>query len=394
MTDIIADVEDVGKIISSVAGEISKVIASINTESLDEFWGLVTGGSSAAGSYIEHQLSKSLTNFDRDLGRLIVQPLLEGTMGISYDKLNADSSGAVTTLEGAVGFSLMLDTVTEGLDAVLKPILGDRAPEFILETIRKIPQAVGMEYFLGITLANTFELAVGTPLEEAINEQVMPSRIDIQILRQLLKQHKIDESTADAYRAKLGYRPDDWQLILDLGTQQLSLGDLQTLYEYGEMTDAQFTQYLENQGFSDADIAYLKIIYLQKSETTGGDVYRQVARTAYMENFISESQFISILQQANVPDPSIKLELAALQLQKDMGLKQISVGDIKTAFENGDLTEAEIKLRLQDAGYNPSDINLILQEWGVGKYIIKPTTSAKVIMRYFRSNIIDATTAT
>ena len=394
MTNIIADVEDVGKIISSVAGEISKVVGSIDTGLLDEFWGLVSGSSSAGSSYIKHQLSKDLSNFDRDLGRLIVQPLLEGTMGINYDTLNSDSDGAVRTLEGAVGFSLMLDTVTEGLDAVLKPILGDRAPEFILDTIRKIPQAVGMEYFLGITLANTFELAVGTPLEEAINEQVMPSRIDIQILRQLLRQRRITTAEADSYRAKLGYRAEDWQLILDLGTQQLSIGDLQTLYEYGEMDDATFTHYLQQQGFADSDIDYLKVIYLQKSETSGGQVYRQVARTAYMENAISTDQFTSILEQANVPAPSIKLELEALQLQKSIGLTKLSVADIHTAYENGDLSEAEIKARLANDGYKASDIDLILQEWGVGKYIIKPTTSAKTIMRYFRSGIINGTTAT
>lgn len=393
MTNIIADIADIGKIIDTVASEVATVIGQTATKDISEFWGFVTGSNEQSTSYVGHTISNVAGQWDKDLGRLIMQPLLEGTMGIDYSTLQQQSDGAINTLEGAVGFSLMLDAITEGLDGIIKTILGDRAPEFILDTIRKVPQAVGMEYFLGITLANTFELAVGTPLEEAINEQVLPARVDIQTLRQALRQHKITIDEADQYRAKLGYRPEDWTLITSLGSNLLTTGDLQTLYEYGIINTDTFNSYLQAQGYTDEDIAYLAQIYLMKSETSGGQVYRSVARQAYLESMISSDQFSAILKEANVPDGSITLELAALDLQKQIGVSKIPVGDIKTAYDNGDIDADEVKSQLIEHGYNASDTQLIMTDWGVGTSIIKPNTTAKKIIQYYKSGVINESTA-
>ena len=388
MTNIIGDVVGIGEIVNKITESLTNIITNVAGNGADEFWQILEAGGKGNTGLVESVLAKQLDNFDKDLGRLILQPLIEGTMAVDYGKLQVDSAGAISTLEGAVGFSLVLDAFTEGIDAVIKTILGDRAPEFILDTIRKIPNAVGMEYFLGITLANVFERAVGTPLEEAINIQTLPARIDIQVLRQLLRQHKISTEEADTYRAKLGYRDSDWQLILEMGAQLLTIGDLGILYQYGELTSGEFASYLQAQGYTDSDIALLEKIYIIHAESTGGSVYRQVARTAYMENAISSAQFTEILTQANVPDKSIKLELAGLNLEKKIGAAKLSPTLIRDAYGKGDITLAEVKTRLADDGYKLSDIELILKEWNIGPYSVKVTTTAKTVLRYYKSGII------
>ena len=388
MTNIIGDIEGVVNVADSVIAELGKLFASINTSDLDSFFQIVNNGANKDSSYSVHLLSQGVSAFDRELGRLIVQPLIEGTMGVNYATLTEDSSGAINTLESAVGFSLVLDGVTSGLDAVLKTILGDRAPEYILETIRKIPQAVGMEYFLGITLASTFEKAVGTPLEEAINIQVLPSRLDINTIRQLLRQHRISEAEADTYRKKLGYPESDWTSFLLMESNLMPIADLQSAYEYGLLSEDQINTYLQQQGYADADIAIMLELYLHNSETSGGQVYRSVARTAYLENAISSDMFKSILKTAGVPDNSITMELQALDLQKSIGLKQLSAADIKWSYENNDLTAAEVETRLKDAGYSADDIALIMKEWDIGTVLSGPKVTAKTIIRYYRSKII------
>jgi len=388
VSNIIGDIEGVVNVADSVIAELGKLFASINTSDLDSFFQIVNNGANKDSSYGVHLLSQGVSAFDRELGRLIVQPLIEGTMGVNYATLIEDSSGAINTLESAVGFSLVLDGVTSGLDAVLKTILGDRAPEYILETIRKIPQAVGMEYFLGITLASTFEKAVGTPLEEAINIQVLPSRLDINTIRQLLRQHRISEAEADAYRKKLGYPESDWASFLLMESNLMPIADLQSAYEYGLLSEDQINTYLQQQGYADADIAIMLELYLHNSETSGGQVYRSVARTAYLENAISSDMFKSILKTAGVPDNSITMELQALDLQKSIGLKQLSAADIKWSYENNDLTAAEVETRLKDAGYSADDIALIMKEWDIGTVLSGPKVTAKTIIRYYRSKII------
>lgn len=388
MSNIISDIEGVVNVADSVIAELGKIISSINLGDIDAFFSIVNNGPNKNSSYSASILAQGVETFDRDLGRLIVQPLIEGTMGVNYNTLSEDSSGAVATLEGAVGFSLVLDGITSGLDAVLKTLLGDRAPEFILDTIRKIPQAVGMEYFLGITLANTFEKAVGTPLEEAINIQVLPSRLDLQTIRQLLKAHKISDADADTYRQKLGFNETDWAMFIAMGESLLPMTDLQSAYEYGLMTEDAITTYLQAQGYSDDDISLMEELYLHNSESSGGEVYRQVARTAYLENAITSDNFKTILTTAGVPANSITMELAALDLQKSIGLKTLNAGDIKNLYDQNDITAAEVQTRLQNAGYVAVDIALLMKEWDIGNVLSGPKASAKTIVRYYRSGII------
>jgi hypothetical protein len=388
VSNIISDIEGVVNVADSVIAELGKIISSINISDIDQFFSIVNNGPNKNSSYSTSILSQGIETFDRDLGRLIVQPLIEGTMGVNYNTLSEDSSGAVATLEGAVGFSLVLDGITSGLDAVLKTLLGDRAPEFILDTIRKIPQAVGMEYFLGITLANTFEKAVGTPLEEAINIQVLPSRLDLQTIRQLLKAHKMSDADADTYRQKLGFNETDWSMFIAMGESLLPIGDLQSAYEYGLMTEDAIVTYLESQGYSDSDITLMTALYLHNSETSGGQIYREVARTAYLANAITSDNFKSILATAGVPANSITMELEALDLQKSIGLKTLSASDIKYLYDQNDITAAEVQTRLKDIGYVDADITLLMKEWDIGNILSGPKASAKTIVRYYRSGII------
>ena len=388
MTNIINDVGDVISISESVLGELTKLLGMLNVKDLDEFFNTVMEGPNAASSYLNKLLKDGLRIFDTDAGRLILQPLVEGSMGVDYGELQRDSAGAVNTLEGAIGFSLVLDGVVAGIDAIIKPLFGDRAPEFILDSIKNIPQSLGMGYFLGLTLSNTFEVAVGTPLQEAINIQKSPSRLDIQTIRQALRMHKMTDAQATAYRAKLGYPEADWATFLELGTSVLALTDLQVAYEHGLMSDGEIKTYLESQGFSDFDINLMMEVYLNNSETAGGNIYRTVARTAYLENAISSEQFSGILTIAKVPKNSITLELAALDLQKSIGLKQLSAGDLKVALEVGDLSLSEVESKLKDLGYSSSDIELIIKEWQGGGSVMKPTVSAKTVIRYYNSKVI------
>jgi len=388
VTNIINDVGDVISISESVLGELTKLLGMLNVNDLDEFFNTVMEGPNAASSYLNKLLKDGLRIFDTDAGRLILQPLVEGSMGVDYGELQRDSAGAVNTLEGAIGFSLVLDGVVAGIDAIIKPLFGDRAPEFILDSIKNIPQSLGMGYFLGLTLSNTFEVAVGTPLQEAINIQKSPSRLDIQTIRQALRMHKMTDAQATAYRAKLGYPEADWATFLELGTSVLALTDLQVAYEHGLMSDGEIKTYLESQGFSDFDINLMMEVYLNNSETAGGNIYRTVARTAYLENAISSEQFSGILTIAKVPKNSITLELAALDLQKSIGLKQLSAGDLKVALEVGDLSLSEVESKLKDLGYSSSDIELIIKEWQGGGSVMKPTVSAKTVIRYYNSKVI------
>lgn len=388
MSDIISGVEGIASLIPTIAKGLTDAIAAIDPSELDKFFASQGNVNGVNGQAVRTQIASGLANFDRDFGRLIVQPLIEGSMGVDYATLQNDSANALNTIEGAVGFSLVLRAVVEAIDVVIKTVMGDRAPEFVLDSIRQIPEAIGLNYFLGLTMSNLFEVAVGTPLEEAINQQVLPSRVDIQIIRQALRQHRITAEQADAYRTRLGFPEDQWQMILELGSNALSTSDIQTAYEYGWMSDSDITTYLQGQGYTDDDIALLKNIYIKAAESTGGQVYRQVARTAYLDNVISAADFTKILQQIQLPPESITLELTALDLQKEIGVKQLSAADIKTAYESGDITVDEVKTRLTNEGFNADDVALILSNWQIGPYAVTGKTTAKTIMRYYYGGLI------
>lgn len=314
--------------------------------------------------WLADALAGPIGEAERTLGEPLFELLIRAPSGVSLSRdPGAQEGKAVEMVQRMIGFATALPFAIAGIKQSIEALTGGNAPTALLEAIEKIPEDLGINWALGTTMANIFELATGRPLAEAINEQVRPFRFEWPQVRALLRQGHLTEAEATERLVKIGVRDQDLPLALKLDRVLLSLSDLQQAYLYGLKDESWIRDYLDHAGLDPEDIDVLVSVYLTRAQTTGAGELRTVAQTGYLEGHLSEPQYRDLLKQANVPQASIDLEIEAANLTKGWGRLQLTVSEIKAQFQQGRLDQHAAILRLVRDGYTEDDALLLIQSW-------------------------------
>lgn len=366
-----------------------------------------------------------------DVGTPFVEAFMRGGLGVNPDAaptagftlggrvptwhtdgstvLRSDSQPGIKELKRLIGFCIAMPFAWAGIEALLKFALGQRVGNALSDTVGKIPSEMGISWAMGMAMSSLFQTAAGRQLEELVNVQLHPNRLDMMTLRTLARQHKISQEQFWGGLDLLGY-PDDLKgLILQLDTQQLALTDLQSLFITGKLSEPEIKAYLGGLGFSDSDVELLLHSYITHADTQASSLYRNAVRVAYEREQLTADQFMDMLVQimANPQEPPelatsgkphydsspeqvqqmATLEAAAIQFQRSFGRTQQTIATIKKLYESGHITIGETVKRLEAIGYSAADANELMKVWGLGPNVGKPGITSAKVLAYTKSGV-------
>ena len=369
-----------------VEGELTLIEAALAASvGVPELLSLVFGNANPLRGFLQ--------STDKNIGAAIVDPLLFDMMGIDRPPAGDEAYQAIDTIRRVAGFAFTLPAAAAALNFLGKQRFGKHWPETVSEQLKSIPEELGFGFFLGGLLEKIYDQAVGKSIEEMINRQVHPNRMDPGTLRALARQRKLTEEEYRKYLDDLGYRDEDKEVLLKLDQQLLTVGDIQTAYLEGLLNEDQVRTYLQGLGYTDSDVELLLAVYLQKGVTEGASIYKSVARAAFADGQISEQQFRTMLGNINVPQASIDLEVAAVNLQTTLKHATISIGTLKSGYQDGSLSKDVVTQHLLQEHYSNDDITALFEIWDSERKKTSPGLDVTRILSYELGGFFDADVA-
>lgn len=381
-TSILGDLTKLG---GFIAGDIQNFVATIShmhgPEALSHMVTLM-GGALKHAHHVTDPLGVKATQAMEDIGQPFIDSLLGGSMGIELSHADKQNLKAVRTLYRVAGFTIAFQYGTAAIVSGSRFLFKERIPETLIESIGKMGEELGLNWMMGTLLETTFEQAVGAPLEEIINKQVHPARLGWRELKTLAKQGVIKPDEFKDQISGIGYsgKAADWLLKLD--QRQLSMSDLQQAYINGTLKEDAVKGYLKGQGWGDADIKVLLSNYLHHAETQAGATMRSAARSALMEQHITEAQFGSILASLGTPERSIKIEVAAVNLLREDRTHQLSVANLKAMFLANEVDWSYVHDTLKKQNYSEEALTRLHALWTHNKEKGNKHLSAGKILAY------------
>lgn len=362
------------------------IAALLGIESKDVLEAIDTGEIKSLADipkFLTDQLDGAVRDAEETFGAPLWELLVRAPAGLDAASIDSgQAKDAVAMVKRMLGFGLALPLITARLETVIKGVLGAHAPEGLLESIRRLPEEIGVNFFIGTVLERIFETAVATPLEEAIAQQTRPARFDWRVVKLLLTKHVISRADALSYLQRIGYRDIDAEKVLDLGEQFLTVADVQQLFLAGEWSEEQASDYLATLGYQPTDAATLVDLYLTRAETTGGQQLRLTARAGYLEGKITEAEYRLLLKTVYTPAKSIDLEVESANLQLAWGRRQLSVANLKTSHQQGHINDRQAETQLERMGFTQDDALFLIATWTAERKATHAGLSVNRILAY------------
>lgn len=330
--------------------------------------------------------------------------------GVNPAAFKSDTTQGIRELKRLVGFCIAMPFAWTGIEMLLKFALGQRFGGALARVVGEIPTEMGISWAMGMAMSSIFETAAGRQIEELVNVQLHPNRLDMMTLRAMARQHRITPEQFWAGLDLLGYPDDLKSLILLMDSQQLPITDLQSLYIYGQISRTEIQSYLEHVGFSAGDIDKLLTVYVDKAETQASAMFRTELRTAYLDYRITDKQYKSGLAQLlhnpqrppnltgdntaeydNAPEQVrmvVDQELAALNFALDHGRKMQTVTTYKTLYQRGNMTAHETLTALERLGYDGTDAANLIRTWTTEGSPGKPGLTSAQLLKYTASGTL------
>jgi hypothetical protein len=350
--------------------------------------GLFTDTTNIAGHVLQ-----LLQASESPVGKAVFEALIAGPTGVNFSAALGVDQPAIATIQKVLGFATELSLGTAAVSAALEPLLGSHGLGGAMRSVARIPEAVGLPFFMGTVLANVFETATGTPLRESIARQTRPSRLEWPQIGRLLKMHEISATDAADQLANAGFRDPDIAILQKLERQLLSVSEVEQLYELGYFDSATFQAYLDVLGFNATDKAAVVALVSHKAATTGETTVRGLARTQFKNGTLSETAYRAILKQTETPQASIDLLVSGIKLEQNVGHLHLSITEIKDLYQHAHIDGTEVRQRLAKLGLPDSDISDLLLVWADQKKVARSGIGTARILSYLVSGAIDKTTA-
>lgn len=323
-----------------------------------------------------------------DIGKPLINGLIGESMGIQLQSKDPDNTNAINTLYRVTGFCIAWQLTAVAAGMAGKITMKEHFPEEVAEIIGHAGEELGLSWMLGTLFETIFEQAVGKPLEEVINFQTHPNRVDWPVLRTLVRQHHMEKDDFRKYLMYEGFRSEDIDKLLLMDTKQLPVSELGQALTNGVSIPGGFEGYLKGQGYDGDDIALLTANYITHRETQAMDVLRSAARTALRDDAIDDGTFSSILQSTNMDATAIGMELQAVHLEKDTKKHTLTVAEIKAMYKDKILNTDSATTQLKALDYPDDVITNLLTLWDHIPESKERHMSASMVLSYLASGVI------
>jgi hypothetical protein len=338
---------------------------------------------------VEGLLIGIIGDAEEQVGAPIFEALISSSLGLAgLGAPGSQEERAVITLRRSIGFAIGIPLVVGRLEAPLKALLGQNLGESFFRAFERLPEEIGLNFFLGETLASMYRTAVEQPLTEAIAEQSRPARLEWPQLRFLVKQHALSGEELTTRLRRLGWREEDIPLLGQLDRQLLSVGELQQLYLDGVLDEPLVRDKLAQVGYQGEDLELLVQLYLRRAETAGGDAYRSTIRQGFIDGHLTEDQYRAGLSRINVPQQSADLEVEAAKLTLDWSRHKLSASQVKALHATNVIDDTQATQDLVEIGYTETQANQLLVSWQAVKKTAQKTLDQARVLSYLVGGVI------
>jgi len=123
------------------------------------------------------------------------------------------------------------------MSAWLLHLLGDWQSFGAFKSLKDLPNAISWSYGIGwlswLVMGVPFRMGISDPMERYYNMAFRPTRPTYSKLIDLWKAGKIDDRILTRQLAELGYSPDWYFKLMELERNELTKGDIESLYKAG-----------------------------------------------------------------------------------------------------------------------------------------------------------------
>lgn len=227
--------------------------------------------------------------------------------------------------------------------------------------------ALGLGFLGWQTLAPLLSAGLQPRLERHYNKLYHPKRLSLSDMVFLYLTDSITLSKLTTFIEEEGYQPELTSKIVENSFRSLNRSELEELYALGKLNrDGIYRQYIK-QGYMPVHAQYFTDILTSKAVTNDKGSSVTQLRQAYKKGLRTRNEFRDALEALEYSKDAITLELELLDYDIKYESRDLSIGQIKSAYIQGVLTKTEVLNELFKYGYTSSEVETIIQTWDAEK---------------------------
>lgn len=205
------------------------------------------------------------------------------------------------------------------------------------------------------------ETVVG-PMQRKLNQQYRPANLDTKQIASAHIRGDFDNSDFSNRLAMLGYTDDDIVVLLRDTYTRLSVGELFTLHETGNLSDSDNLKAMQALGYNTFDVPLFRQARALELVRTIDRAYIVTAITDLHHGLIDLATFTADVD-ATILTPEEKAAYKRNGANRAAARgRLLSINFLKKAYLNSSITLGEYLAHAAELGYEQSDIDILEQE--------------------------------
>lgn len=253
--------------------------------------------------------------------------------------------------------------------------------------------SLGLGFLGWQTLAPLLSSGLQPGLDRYYRKLYRPTRFSAGELRDLFALDEIKEPELRKEAELAGWRDQDIDKWIKLAFRTIPQGDIFDAYHQGFMGETEAVKRLTALGFDPKDIPLL--FQLNPKSETGETkaITAATARKAYRNGTIGETELAAILTELKYSPREIELIKSIEDMQLSVDTKELSVAQIKAAWEENVITDPEAIHWLKVDGLTDQAIDVLLKTWTIENEPQFRKLNIGTITGAYVSGVIDRLTA-
>jgi hypothetical protein len=205
----------------------------------------------------------------------------------------------------------------------------------------------------------------------------------------------VTEAAARAQLAALGIPPARVDLLIGLWGRKaavrsltLSASQLLRLHREGLMTEATLRERLGVLGYNETDVDFL--VQLAPPEPPAEPRTLTLARVvrAFEDGLIGLAEFTSRLEEMGYPPEDVSIIIDQAQPEEIIKVKVLTVSQLQRAFRQGLIDEGQLRERLAERGYGPEAVEVLVALAQPAVAVRARELTVSQLQRAFRQGLI------
>ena len=260
------------------------------------------------------------------------------------------------------GVSATINLQAGALGAIYE-LLGLGQTQALDDMVSSMQQAIPARAIHSTVATPMLTAGVGGNVTRFFNRKYRPARFKASDLRDLYALGETTQAAVADGAAAEGWRDKDIDLWIKLAFRKLAQGDIFTAWYQGQIDQAGVVRRLRALGYDPDDIPILIAINPDPKATNNKDASVGDARTAYQDGVIDEAQLRGLLDEMSYSPQAINLIVEIEKAKSEVTATTLTVGEIKSAWSDNILTDQEALHWLADANVSEDAAAVLLETW-------------------------------